>query len=329
MKKLLNISTHRGDIDLIHDDWNLAANLLREHDFDGYELYPVSGYDLQRVPAQIIAGLHLRFFIFLDAFWHAKTDALVDIFGNLDQARNYFGGLKREDMVDAYVSQLACGRQLGVDYAVFHAGQSNLKGLVDGRFSWSWRDTAEITAEIVRAIRAVDGNGPPIMFENLWWSGSLRFLDVREIEFLFQRLDQPDPGLVLDTGHLLNTNPDLKQEQEAISFLLRSVENLGTLRKQIKVVHLTRSLSGEYVRSSRKKEARPVFLDPKASFYERIIAAHAHVSAIDQHDPFEDSAICRLFDLIEPDHVVFEFSFRSLGEWRSKIQRQQKALGWS
>ncbi|MCE1273513.1 MAG: hypothetical protein LWW75_03190 [Chlorobiales bacterium] len=47
---------------------------------------------------------------------------------------------------------------------------------------------------------------------------------------------------------------------------------------------------------------------------------------IDRHEPFSHPAIAGLFDLIEPDNVVFELAFSSLDEWIGKIEQQKRAL---
>ncbi len=50
-------------------------------------------------------------------------------------------------------------------------------------------------------------------------------------------------------------------------------------------------------------------------------------SSLLQETGFDGFSIARLYDKIEPETTVFEFSFRSRKEWVDKIHRQQRALG--
>jgi len=127
---------------------------------------------------------------------------------------------------------------------------------------------------------------------------------------------------MLDTGHMMNKNPHLRDEDDGIDYLLSSVRNLGELRAAIKGVHLTCSLSGEYIQHS---QAQPNPLDPSADYWTKFHQVLEHVRRIDQHAAFTNPGIARLFDLIEPEYVVFEFSYRSRAEWRRKIQQQWAA----
>ena len=70
MKKLLNFSTHPGEPELFGDDWSTIADFVAQQGFDGLELLPVGNYDFDRIPPELIRGLHLRFFVFLTHIWH-------------------------------------------------------------------------------------------------------------------------------------------------------------------------------------------------------------------------------------------------------------------
>ncbi|KIX13197.1 TIM barrel protein [Dethiosulfatarculus sandiegensis] len=321
MKKLLNLSTYKPHLDLVGPDWGLARELLADYAFQGLEVYPVPGHDMDRIPSELALGLHLRFFVFLNAICSSDSKTLEQTFGDLDTARHYYGGLEYEDLLSVYQEQLAWGKRAKVEYAVFHASQADLDHLVDWRFPWTWQVTIDLSALITNTLVKRTQPDYPILFENLWWPGGLRLDHPAEVERLFEKLDFNNAGLVLDTGHVLNKNQELTDESQAIDYLLQTVKNLGELKKTIKAVHLTKSLSGEYVRRVRKRG-----VDLAGDFWQKLGKAHIHVSEIDQHDAFAHPGICRLFDLIEPEFVVFEFSFTDESTWRGKIETQLKAL---
>jgi hypothetical protein len=105
--------------------------------------------------------------------------------------------------------------------------------------------------------------------------------------------------------------------------LVQTVRNLGAFRDLIRGVHLTRSLSADYVTQS--KDVRHPYQDA-TTFWERFVIAHRHVTWIDQHDAFEDPGIARLFDWISPEYLVFEFTYADMAEWQAKIDRQKRAI---
>ncbi|HOS43471.1 MAG TPA: sugar phosphate isomerase/epimerase, partial [Armatimonadota bacterium] len=130
-------------------------------------------------------------------------------------------------------------------------------------------------------------------------------------------------GIMLDTGHVLNTNQHIAAEADGIRFLLATARSWGEMRRAIRGVHLTRSLSADYV--TRTRAARPPAPAP-GSFWDRFHQAIDHVRQIDQHDAFTDPAIAGLFEVIAPAYVTYEFTYASREEWLEKIRRQRFAM---
>ena len=122
---------------------------------------------------------------------------------------------------------------------------------------------------------------------------------------------------------ILNKNQSITTEGHGIEYILETVENLGALSSCILGVHLTRSLSGDYVKQSREIEYPFAKAD---RFWDRFRIALDHVSKIDQHEAFEDPKIVELFDLIQPEYLVFEFTYKNMIEWQKKIHRQLEGV---
>ena len=324
MKFLLNISTHGSDRELIGDDWSVVQTFLRDEGFDGFELYPVQGYPFEKIPSGIIHGIHLRFFIIIEPIWNGNRARLLDIFGDEATILHFYGGSGREALIETYRWQLELAERLGCDYVVFHPTHCELEYIYDWKFPWTWQSTVDLSADIMNEVMRETPFRGRLLFENLWWPGNFRLDHPEEIERLLGRMDYPNCGIVLDTGHLLNKNQCIRTESEGIAYLLQTVENLGTLKSTILAVHLTRSLSAEYVNAAKSLQ------DPykgSQNFWERLAIARQHVQQIDTHDAFESREIARLFESIEPEHVVFEFSFCNLSQWRTKVRAQKCALG--
>ena len=324
MKRLLNISTHESDMRTIGHDWLTARHFMEVNQFDGYELYPVPAYPLDGIPADIIVGLHMSFFVIYEPLWYGRRERLLKIFGDEEAVKHYYGGPDKYALVDTYRNQLALADKFGCEYVVFHISQCELEYVYDWNVPWSWQETVDLFAEMVNEFTPGTPYSGKILFENLWWPGGMTLDGPDEIERLMEKVDYPNCGIVLDTGHVLNRNQSISCEAEGIAYILETVENLGQLRSLVNGVHLTCSLSADYVNRTRHVQ------DPyqgAETFWDRFIIAHKHVCQIDRHDLFEDPGILRLFDLISPEIMVFEFSYRDMEEWQDKVDRQKKALG--
>lgn len=323
MQRLLNISTHPGEPEMFNDDWRLASDFLNRWAFDGFELYPVGNYPWDRIPASLVPGLHLRFFVILAPIWRQDHRRLLEIFGDWDTVAHFYGGRNAQWIRDFYAGQLDLAHRLCCDYVVFHPVHCELAYVYNWRFPWNTVETLDLCAEVINAALAKSAYQGYVLFENLWWPGSFRLDTPREYEYLLSRMDHPRCGIALDTGHLLNKNPHLTDEAQATAYLLDCIDNLGELAAHIHTVHMTKSLSGEYIRRTQ------TITDPykgTANFWERLDRARTHVGRIDQHEPFELPLVGAIFDKIAPAHVVFEFTFNNLAQWEQKIAIQKQAL---
>lgn len=120
LHRLLNFSTHPGEPELFNDDWEVAARFLGKWGFDGFELYPVGDYPFERIPAELITGLHLRFFVILAPIWRGDSKRLLEIFGDWETVKGFYGGCDADWITKVYTRQLDLAHRLGCRYVVFH-----------------------------------------------------------------------------------------------------------------------------------------------------------------------------------------------------------------
>ncbi len=62
--------------------------------------------------------------------------------------------------------------------------------------------------------------------------------DPELVRYFIENIEYEHKGLMLDTGHLLNTNLDINTEEEGIDYLIETVKNLGDMKDYIKGIHL-------------------------------------------------------------------------------------------
>ena len=85
---------------------------------------------------------------------------------------------------------------------------------------------------------------PWLLFENLWHSG-LTMLDPELTSRILEEVNYKYKGVMLDIGHLLHTNPQLSNLDEAILYIEQVLDLYDDL-DFIKGVHLHQTLSGSY-----------------------------------------------------------------------------------
>ena len=124
---------------------------------------------------------------------------------------------------------------------------------------------------------------------------------------------------MLDTGHFLHTNLELKTQKEALGDLNAMLDRHQELLSYIKGVHLHQSLTGEYVKRW-LKQPRPLPLDPE----ERFRQVYEHIFAIDQHLPFTEPGVRELVERIDPLYLTYEYISCSRKELASYLAAGSK-----
>lgn len=200
----------------------------------------------------VITGLHLRFFVILAPIWRGDSKRLLEIFGDWETVAAFYGGCDADWITMVYTRQLDLAHRLGCQYVVFHPVHCELEYVYSWRFPWRMTDTLDLCAEVLNAATQKSRFNGLLLFENLWWPGSFRLDSPQEYDYLLSRVDYPHCGIALDTGHLLNKNPDLADEGEAADYMLDCLDRLGETAAHIRTLHLTKNLSGDYIRQTRQ-----------------------------------------------------------------------------
>mgnify|MGYP001327117586 FL=1 len=202
------------------------------------------------------------------------------------------------------------------EYLVWHVAECTLEEVFTFKFEHSDMEIVTAAAAVFNRVADEVPEDVLVLFENLWWPG-LRLTDPAVVHAFFEKIKHKNVGIMLDTGHLMNTNPELQTEQDGIEYILKTVKALGEDRKLIRGLHLNCSLSGDYVKTFER-----VF-DSESSNIERM----KHVIKIDQHRPFTDKAVQKLLRFIKPDYVVHELAYRDFSDFEKNIEVQLTACG--
>lgn len=252
-------------------------------------------------PPDLLGGYHLTFFPDWLDFYREDRPALLAKYGSMEAVSRFYGGAGAEVLLDLYRADLARAAALGARYVVFHVSDVSVEEGYTYRWLHEDREVIDASAEILNAL--LDGRDWPfvLLVENQWWPG-FTFTDPDMTARLLEAVHYPNRGILLDTGHLMNTNPALRTQAEGARYLITMLERHGTLSRHIRGVHLHQSLSGAYVRAN--TGVLPPNLPKDA--VERFCASYQHILRIDQHRPWTDPAILPVLERIAPKFLTHE-----------------------
>ena len=318
MLQLVNLSNYCTDNEyLIKNDANILDKFLKVNNLDGIEMMFCDPWNQSLHRKEVIQGVHLKFWPSWLDFWQGNSETLLQEFGAKEKIAACYGGLKKENWLELYRQNIQLAVKAEAKYVVFHVSHARKSELFDWKFNATSETVVLNTIDLVNQFVHEIPEDMILLFENLWWPG-LTLLDKNLVEKLLTSIHHKHVGIMLDTGHLMNTNAELESQEEAIDYVIDTIRNLGELKKFIRGIHLHYSLSGQYQKESRNNDKNKKFSD---------MDIMEHVLKIDQHQPFETQYARKIIDAIQPDFLVHEFIQNSIEDWQNKVSLQQKAIG--
>ena len=313
MKQLINYCPVPGyDNDIPTTDEALKS-YLDLTGLDGVELFIYQKQPYAVSYLNNTVGVHLKYWPFWLDFWREEKDFLKKKFVTKENMGEfYFGAENREEWLDAIREHIKVALKEEPEYLVWHVSESDDEEIFTFDFKYSDKEVIEGAAEVYNAVKEIIPRNVKVLFENLWWPG-LKLTDKKVVETFFQLIKDDNAGIMLDTGHLMNTNPALKSEEEAAKYLCEVVNDLGNLKDRIKGLHLSCSLSGEYLSSFCRN--KPVQAD-----YMEVMN---HIINIDRHQAWSTNTIGDLLKMVNPEYVVHELYYNDFSELTELVKKQQ------
>lgn len=338
MKQLINVSSYPQELEQFNDYPGGLNGFLQAFGLDGIELIQAGPHDHPLFPHQSIRGLHLPFWPDWLDFYKGNGINLKQRFPDEDSLKYYYGSSASDVLTDTWRRELRHAQGFKAEYVVVHVSHNTLPSCYSYEFDDS--DEAVVDSFIQLINQSTEGlpAGPMLLMENLWWPG-LNFLKPELISRLLAEIHYPNKGFVLDVGHLMNTNHSLQSEKEAVDYTMKILDGMGPIAGLIKVIHLSSSLSGDYVKSIQRRyrgqETSLQSVDhsplrPPANFDEfkkQCWRCGEHIQQIDRHLPFQDPAIGRLIRRVKPDYLVHELLADSFDELEEALRIQCSTVG--
>lgn len=317
MKKMINITDCDEDIKRYQDTADMQA-FCHHFGCDGFEYMPVCNQEESAISDTMICGLHMRSFSNWMDLWTGNEAALLKEFGSFEVVEQVYGGRDKEALIAYFRKDLELAKKINAEYVVFHVTEVKIEESFTYQFDYTDEEVVDAAAELINQL--LDGQGYTFDFlmENLWWPG-LSFTSPRITRRLIEQIHYPNKGFMLDTGHLLHTNQDLKNQEEGLRYVWQMLTEHGSLCKWIKGVHLQQSVTGAVVKEMRKQQ-----MDWKEDYYERWCQIYEYIFQIDLHQPFTAVGVRALVEWIDPKYLTFELISRSREEHMELLEKQVK-----
>ena len=267
--------------------------------------------------ATMLTGCHLIFYCDWVDFYRQDQEKLLRKFGSAEMIRKVYGGTEPEDLMFTFREDLYRAIRYGADYMVFHVSDVSLEESYTYR--WEHTDYEVLDAAIDVINDLLRGVEPTFDFlvENQWWPG-FTFTEPEKTEYLLSHINYPRVGIMLDTGHLMNSNTSIRSQAEGIKWIMGNIERHGALAKRIYGLHFHQSVSGAYV----KTHTGSIPGEYNGDFFHDFGVNYPHIQSIDRHLPWTNPDCVKILDAVQPKYLTHELSSRSYHSQLSALKRQ-------
>ena len=323
MKKLFHLSTTPKQLSMFEENWEDIKEFVSKNYMDGIELGLTIDYNLEKIPKEIIVGVHLSFYPMWLDFWRGNKEQLAKQFTTKEALYAYYKGETPECLVENYKKQYERAKALGARYMVFHVSHVLPEDSFTWQFDYTDKEVMEATLELVNRAFPNEEEGPLLLFENLWWPG-LNYKDAMLTKWFIDKVQYPNKGYLVDVSHLILNNSQIGTEKQAYDYIKETIEALGETKKWIKGLHLNKTLPKHYMQRNHSYLLQK-YQETKDS-KQKLTILKKHINALDGHMPFDHPMAKKIVDLIQPLYCVYETAPTSRYELAYFIKKQNEVL---
>jgi len=313
---LCNFSNTQYHLDWYNGKWQGVNEFVKKNKIDGIELLLHGNEDVSEIPKDLIKGLHLSYFPTWLEFY--KGDAYELDFPDDESLIQTFGGNTPESLHKRFIRDFEIAKKLDVEYMVYHVSHVRLKDAFTFEFSYTDKEVLDHTLKIVNDV--FKGDGPTLLFENLWWPG-LTLDDSEILESFLGQVEYKNVGIMMDVSHLM-LKGFLEGYHDGLQYVLDTVDNLGESIRWIKGMHINGTNSYEYMCQNHLEK----YLDYQDNPKENFMRIYDHISSMDQHIPLLDSRINDIIDKVNPDYQMIEVVGKDKSTWEGYVKKQMKVM---
>lgn len=318
MKTIINITTCDEDLLRYKSNQDLK-DFYQGYGLDGLEVLEAGVDPLGIVTPADTIGVHLRYDSGWMDLWTGNRQRLLAEFGNWETCRQVYGGHTREALLEAYHKNLRFANTLNPEYLVFHVSDCTMAESMLRQYHYSDEDVVDAAIELVNQVTDEIQGEPWLLFENLWYPG-LNILRPEIVQRMLQGVRYPKTGIMLDLGHLMHTNMELRSADEAVDYFHEVLNRFDDL-SPFKGVHLHQSLSGSYAKNLQK-----TWQPTEGSYMDRMWGILHHIFNIDTHKPFESPRIWEVLHRLPLEYLVLEEISADREEHAHQLSQQMSVL---
>lgn len=243
----------------------------------------------------LTVGCHLAYWPDWMNFYLGRSNFYKEDFPTEKSLVDYFGGTTVDDWERRIRNNIRAALAEKPAYLVWHVADCTIEETWTRHFHYTNKEVLKAAAEVYSAVADVVPPSVYVLFENIFWPGLYK-LEPEDVDYFFSHLPGKNVGIMLDTGHLMNTNWDIRTEADGADYVCGVVNRLGSMKSLIRGIHMSCSISGDYQRAH---------LGPPPAKVTPEIVGH-HIISIDQHRPFTTDAAKRIVDTVEPEFLTHE-----------------------
>jgi sugar phosphate isomerase/epimerase len=304
-----------------YGNWTNFEETIRSLGLDGIEgIVDPDCYD-ESFPSSLLVGYHMTFYPDWVDFYRQNRTALLRKFGNESTVRDFYRSSSPDEFIRMFRRDFGISQKLHARYLVFHVSDVSLEEGYTYRWEHTDRYVLDASLEVINEILRGADEDFEFLVENQWWPG-FTFTDPKKTEYLLSHIDYPKVGIMLDTGHLMNTEWKLKTQRQGVDYILSMIEKHGELSRYIRGLHFHQSLSGKYCRET----IGQLPADFPKEYYEAFSVSYAHILHIDRHSPWTDPYCVRILDRVQPEYLSHELSSGKHLSQPAALKRQLKTI---
>ena len=306
-----------------YGSWKAVREAVKEMNLDGLEVISDPDNLADDIPTSLVKGYHMTFYVDWLDFWRHDEKALLRKFRSWEEINQIYRGTQPEDLLQKFREDLALAIRLKAPYVVFHVSDVSLEECYTYRWLHSDWEVLDGAIEFINLLLKDVEPTFDFLVENQWWPG-FTFTDPEKTEYLLSHINYPRVGIMLDTGHLMNTNWKIKSQWDGIKYILEMIEKHGELSKKIYGLHFHQSLSGAYCR----KNAGKLPEDFPLSYNDEFSRNYGYIQQIDRHRPWTVEECALIPGRVKPKYLTHEISGSAYHGKKYAIWRQQHKIDW-
>ena len=306
--------------------WDVFRHMLKREGIDGLECLWIPGEKDKTLPDDMLIGCRLSIVDDWYDFMKKDTPELLRRYSTWHRVQMCYSGIHPFNLLVAYRQNLEEAIAGNVQYVVYEV--ANVTSEEFWTYEWQHDDYAilDATIEIInRLLRNVEPTFD-FLLQNSWWPG-FTFTDPKLTEYLLSHIDYPRVGIMLDTGHLMNTDTSIRSQEEGAEYILSQYRAHGELGKNVLGLNFNQSISGAYAKAScLPLDAIPKeFLVPDCEDGE--IMQQIRLRYIDQKKAWSSPVAGLIIDEIEPKYLCHAFYYcDSMMPFFKQLKQQKTAI---